>query len=449
MGPQNEVQTQKTVKIKHSGGKLKVKEKYLGYVLVAPALIIIAAIALYPVLRSFWFSLHDLRLNNPTKNKVYSNYQLNMENYFSNINLADYALKQAADGAQGEYKEKLQSYTKELEDINATLLKQKNVSSRVDKVVVFTDKFQPVKDDNLKYAAIDKNIAIKARTDFNNLRNEVIKLDDDKNIQANVQKAGGLLEELRDSVITPNYVGLENYGYYLNLENNDFWEVLGFTFLFTAISVFFEFIFGLIIALVINKAFKGRGLVRTASLVPWAIPTVVSAMMWQFLYNGQTGYVAHIFEVLHLIKDSGVLLTTHWGSTFAIIFADVWKTSPYMSLLLLAGLQGIDRSLYEAAAVDGASKIHQFFSITLPLLKPTILVSLLFRTLDAFRIFDLVFVLTGGANSTETISTLAYKTMFSQMEFGLGSTLSVIVFICVAILSIMYIKVLGAEVISE
>lgn len=449
MGFQKGVETKSAVNIKHKNGKLKLKESHFGYVLVAPAIIIIAAIALYPVLRSFWFSLHDIRLNNPTKNQVYSSYQLNMENYFSNNNLADYALKQAVNGAQGEDKEKLQEYLSKLEDINSTLLKQKNVASRLDRVKVFTDKFQPVKDNSLKYAAIDKTVAVTAHEDFQNLRDEIIKVDDDKNILANVQKAGGLLEELRDSIITPNFVGIQNYASYLDLKNQDFWRALGFTFYFTLISVFFEFILGLVIALVINKAFRGRGLVRTAALVPWAIPTVVAAMMWQFLYNGQTGYMAHIFASLHLISNSGVLLTTHWGSTFAIVFADVWKTSPYMGLLLLAGLQGIDNSLYEAADVDGASKIRQFFSITLPLLKPTILVALLFRTLDAFRIFDLVFVLTGGANETETISTLAYKTMFSQMQFGLGSTLSFIVFICVAILSILYIKVLGAEVMSD
>jgi multiple sugar transport system permease protein len=158
--------------------------------------------------------------------------------------------------------------------------------------------------------------------------------------------------------------------------------------------------------------------------------------------------MAHIFASLHLIKNAGVLLTTHLGTTFAIVFADVWKTSPYMALLILAGLQGIDSSLYEATSVDGANRFQQFFKITLPLLKPTLLVALLFRTLDAFRIFDLVWVLTGGANNTETISSYAYKTMFSQMEFGKGSTLAFIAFICVAFISIGYIKILGAHVLT-
>jgi multiple sugar transport system permease protein len=142
------------------------------------------------------------------------------------------------------------------------------------------------------------------------------------------------------------------------------------------------------------------------------------------------------------------LLTSDFGANFSLIFADVWKTTPYMALLLLAGLQTIDSTLYEAADVDGATKLQQFIKITLPLIKPTMLVALLFRTLDAFRIFDLVYVLTGGANRTETITSYAYKTMFAQMEFGKGSTLSVIMFICVAVISIGYIKVLGAEVMS-
>lgn len=437
------------VNIKPKRKKLNREESRVGYMMVAPALIIIAAIALYPVIKSFWYSLYDIRLNNPTKNQVYSKYELNMESYFSNESLAEYTLGQAIDDAKGEDKENLQADLNKLKDIDAGIQKEKNVASKAEQVKVYTDKFQPVQDNNLKYVTIDKNVAQSSHSALVDIRNNISKINDDKKIAVNVQKAGGLIEELRDSVIMPNFVGLDNYKYYLDTNNKDFWRALGYTFEFTIISVFLELVLGIIIALIINKPFKGRGIVRAAVLVPWAIPTVVCAMMWQFLYNGQYGLMAHIFTSLHIIKNSGVLLTTHSGSTFAIIFSDVWKTSPYMALLILAGLLGIDKSLYEAAAVDGASKVRQFFSITLPLLKPTILVALLFRSLDAFRIFDLVYVLTGGANETETISTLAYKTMFSQLEFGKGSTLAVFVFICVAILSILYIKVLGADVMSE
>lgn len=437
------------VNIKPKRKKLNREESRIGYMMVAPALIIIAAIALYPVIKSFWYSLYDIRLNNPTKNQVYSKYELNMENYFSNESLAEYTLGQAIDDAKGEDKENLQADLNKLKDIDAGIQKEKDVASKAEQVKVYTDKFQPVTDNSIKYVTIDKNVAQSSHSALVDIRNNISKINDDKKIAVNVQKAGGLIEELRDSVIMPNFVGLDNYKYYLDTNNKDFWRALGYTFEFTIISVFLELVLGIIIALIINKPFKGRGIVRAAVLVPWAIPTVVCAMMWQFLYNGQYGLMAHIFTSLHIIKNSGVLLTTHSGSTFAIIFSDVWKTSPYMALLILAGLLGIDKSLYEAAAVDGASKVRQFFSITLPLLKPTILVALLFRSLDAFRIFDLVYVLTGGANETETISTLAYKTMFSQLEFGKGSTLAVFVFICVAILSILYIKVLGADVMSE
>jgi multiple sugar transport system permease protein len=173
--------------------------------------------------------------------------------------------------------------------------------------------------------------------------------------------------------------------------------------------------------------------------------------MWKFLYDGQNGIVAKYFETIGLVDRMGDLLTTEAGAMFAVIFADVWKTTPYMALLLLAGLQTIPSSLYEAASIDGATKWQQFTKVTLPLLKSSILVALLFRTLDAFRVFDLIFVLTGGgpANSTETISILAYKVMFSQTNFGSGSALAVIVFICVAIISMIYIKWLGKDLLSD
>ncbi|MED4106376.1 sugar ABC transporter permease, partial [Halalkalibacterium halodurans] len=201
------------------------------------------------------------------------------------------------------------------------------------------------------------------------------------------------------------------------------------------------------LALLINRTFKGRGLVRVAVLIPWAIPTAVAAMMWRYLYDGQFGVIAHYFEQLGLISDSSVLLSTGAGAMFSIIFADVWKTTPYMALLLLAGLQTIPNSLYEAAKVDGANRIQTFFKITLPLLKSAILVALLFRTLDAFRVFDLIFVLTGGgpANSTESISIYAYRTLFSQQNFGAGSALSVIVFLSVALISFAFIKFIGSD----
>src|SRR5699024_8874277 len=141
------------------------------------------------------------------------------------------------------------------------------------------------------------------------------------------------------------------------------------------------------------RAFNGRGFVRASVLIPWAVPTVVAAMMWWFLYGGQSGIVAHYFEVRHIIPGASWLLLTGSGGKLSFILADFWKPTPYMALLLLAGLQTIPNSLYEASSVDGSNKWQQFFKITFPLLKSSILVALLFRTLDAFRVFDLIYVL--------------------------------------------------------
>jgi multiple sugar transport system permease protein len=259
----------------------------------------------------------------------------------------------------------------------------------------------------------------------------------------------GLASGLDGAIIKPNFIGFDHY--IQDLTNGRVWAAIWNTFVFTVISVFAEFVLGFAIALLINKAFFGRGLIRASVLIPWAIPTAVSAMMWSFLYDGQNGIIAKFFSEIGLVKNMGVLLTTDTGAMFSVILADVWKTTPYMALLLLAGLQVIPKSLYEASAIDGAGKIKQFFRITLPLMKSSILVALLFRTLDAFRVFDLIYVLTGGgpANSTETISILAYKVMFSQTNFGEGSALAVIVFICVAIISMIYVKLLGSDLIPE
>ena len=182
-------------------------------------------------------------------------------------------------------------------------------------------------------------------------------------------------------------------------------------------------------------------------LVPWAIPTVVSALMWKFMFDGQTGIFSNLLAALGLVKDPGLILGTPGGSSMAIIVADIWKTTPYMALLILAGLQQISGELYESAQIDGASAIQRFFKITLPLIKPTVLVALLFRSLDAFRVFDLIYVMTGGGpgNSTESLSAYSYKVLFSQMNFGQGSAIAIITFICVAVISGAYVKMLGTD----
>jgi multiple sugar transport system permease protein len=200
-----------------------------------------------------------------------------------------------------------------------------------------------------------------------------------------------------------------------------------------------------------NKAMKGQGIIRAVSLIPWAIPTTVAALMWSYLYDGSSGIVAHIMQNLHLVNDSRDLLLSGGGAMASAIIADVWKTTPYMALLILAGFQTIPGTVYESAKVDGSGVLNTFIKITLPLLKPSILVALLMRTLDAFRVFDLIYVLTGGGpgGSTETMSIYAYKTMFQQTNFGYGSIVVILMVISVAIIATFFIKILGANVMER
>jgi multiple sugar transport system permease protein len=204
------------------------------------------------------------------------------------------------------------------------------------------------------------------------------------------------------------------------------------------------------IALVLNKHFKGRGMVRAAILVPWAIPTVVSSQMWRFIFNDNYGLMNF------MLFGSDTSAYTAWlanpTSAFAaIIIADVWKTSSFAGLLILAGLQIIPDELYEAAEIDGASAWQQFTKITLPLIKPALLIALLFRTMDAFRVFDLVFVMTQGgpADSTNVLQFYGYKKIFTEGLMGYGSTISVLVFLITLVISLFYIKVVGTKLFQE
>jgi ABC-type sugar transport system permease subunit len=237
------------------------------------------------------------------------------------------------------------------------------------------------------------------------------------------------------------FIGLENYQFLIS--DYRFWHSVGNTAFFTVISVGMELVLGILVALLINRPFRGRGLVRASVLIPWAVPTVVAAMMWKFIYDDQLGILNDILFKLGIIDSYQTFLGTESSAMWSMIFADVWKTTPFMALLLLGGLQTIPKDIYESADIDGANKIQQFFSLTLPLLKPTILVALLFRTLDAFRVFDLPWVLTGG--SVESISIYAYQSLFTNLNFGLGSALSFSVFIFVMLISLFYIKVLGVK----
>jgi len=233
------------------------------------------------------------------------------------------------------------------------------------------------------------------------------------------------------------FVGLDNYIFLLR--DDRFWNAMKNTAYFTVVSVSLELLFGLSIALLLNRQFRFRGLVRAIVLIPWAIPTVVSARMWEWIYNTDFGILNYL-----LGTEINWLGSPSWAMN-AAIFMDVWKTTPFVAILLTAGLQIIPRDLYQAAMIDGAGSWAVFRKITLPLLKPVILVVLIFRTLDAFRVFDAVYVLTGGgpANTTETLSIYAYKVLFQTLQFGYGSTLSVIVFLCTGGISLFYVKLLS------
>lgn len=238
------------------------------------------------------------------------------------------------------------------------------------------------------------------------------------------------------------FCGLANY--FMLFQDARLWLAAWNTAIFTIISVSCELVLGMIMALLMNRKFKGTGIVRASVLVPWAIPTIVSALMWKFIYHDQFGVLNDILSRLGVIHSYQAWLGEPFLAMGAAIFADVWKTSPFMGLLLLAGLQNIPDTVYEAAKVDGANAVTRFFKIVLPMLKPTMMVALIFRTLDAFRVFDLIFALTGGGpgNSTETFVIYAYKTLFRNLDFGLGSAMAVLIFISLFTLAMFYIRLL-------
>ena len=240
------------------------------------------------------------------------------------------------------------------------------------------------------------------------------------------------------------FIGLDNYRSVLG--DDSWFNALRVTGLVAGASVAAELVLGMMVALLINRSFRGRGLVRASVLVPWALTTVVSAKMWAWIYDGRYGLANDLLMKVHLIDQPIIFLVRPEVTIWAMVAAEIWKTTPFMALLLLAGLQLIPHELYEAAALDGASRWQAFWRVTLPLLRPTILVALLFRTIDAVRMFDLPRVLTNGGpgKSTETVVLYTYNTFFTSLNFGYGSTLAVVIFLIVMFVSFIYIKVLGA-----
>src|SRR5919198_2083072 len=223
------------------------------------------------------------------------------------------------------------------------------------------------------------------------------------------------------------------------LQSSEFWSAVRVTFIFTIASVILETIIGLGMALAMHSAFKGQGLLRTVVLVPWAVLTVVTAIMWRTIVDPNLGFVNQ------LVGGKTVWLGEEPQALLVMIFADAWKTAPFMALLLLAGLQVIPSDIYEAAKVDGATAWQRFQRITLPLLTPALLVALIFRTLDALRAFDLPKVLTNGANGTTTLSLLSQRTFQVNGLYGQGAALSILTFLIVMFVSFLYIRLVGGN----
>lgn len=247
--------------------------------------------------------------------------------------------------------------------------------------------------------------------------------------------------------IERKFVGFRNY---IELFKDErFISALKNTIFFTIVSVALETAFGLLIALIVNQPFRLRGMVRAAMLIPWAIPTAISSQMWKWMFNDQGGIISKWLENLGIIEQGVPILGNPKTAMWAIIAVDVWKTTPFMALLILAGLQLIPEELYEAARIDGANLWKRFTSITLPMLRPTIAVALIFRTLDALRVFDVVFIMTRGSVNTETLAVynrvLLMDRAFTGAWFGYGSALSVVIFLLISIFAIIYIKSLKLQ----
>lgn len=231
------------------------------------------------------------------------------------------------------------------------------------------------------------------------------------------------------------FVGLSNY--LTVLQNDIWWRAFWVTTVITVVSVAFELVLGMGLALIMHRTIVGRGLVRTAALVPYAIVTVVAAFSWRFAWTAGLGY---------LVGKIGpeAPLTDKWWSVAIIILAEVWKTVPFMALLLMAGLALVPEDLLKAAAMDGATAMQRFRQITLPLIMPSLLVAVLFRTMDAFRVFDNIYVLTQGANQTASVSMVAYDNLIRGLNLGIGSAMSVLIFLTIAIVAFIFMKMFGA-----
>jgi ABC-type sugar transport system permease subunit len=238
------------------------------------------------------------------------------------------------------------------------------------------------------------------------------------------------------------FSGLGNY--LRAVQSVEFWAAIGRTFYFTLATTVLEVVFGILLALLLNAEFRGRWLLRSIVILPWALPTVVNGAMWRWIFNPEYGALNALLTQLHVIPEYRSWLGTPWMALNMIVVADVWKMTPLAAFFVLAALQTIPRDLYEAAWVDGAGKVRSFFSITLPLLTPTILIVLVLRTMEAFKVFDLVYVMTRGgpANGTQTIAYYTYVEAFSNQLFGYGAALAYIIALFILFFAITYMRLL-------
>lgn len=411
---------------------LSFMDHHLAYFLIIPAVVFILLFSILPIFESLKYAFFDFQLNDQEKSGLYMSAHFNTALYKETVEYIDYFLDiEESVVKKAETHQSIASAKAVVAEAN-TLMQQQVVKGNGDAVIKINGlQTQEIMTLNKRIVeAVDR----------------VYSADEPYYSKDDMY---AVMSELDTCVIQSNFVGFSNFAKIMGDERVRF--TLMITLVFTVVSVFFELVFGLMLALIMNKALTGRGMIRTISLIPWAIPTSVAALMWAYLYNGSSGIVANIMSGVGLIGSPTDLLLTSSGALGAIILADVWKTTPYMALLLLAGLQVISDSLYESSSLDGANKWQQFVNITLPLLKPSILVALLFRTLDAFRVFDLIYVLTGGGpgGTTESLSVYAYKVIFAQTRFGYGSAMIIVMAVVVGIISFLYIKFLDVQVIGD
>ncbi|WP_424929963.1 carbohydrate ABC transporter permease [Amaricoccus tamworthensis] len=253
-----------------------------------------------------------------------------------------------------------------------------------------------------------------------------------------------------DLMADAQFVGIRNYLEYVKFGDEDgqyyglladarWWRSVWNTIYFAVVSVSFETLFGLVIALVLNQQFRGRGLVRAAVLIPWAIPTIVSAKMWAWMMHDQFGILNDMFQRLGLISEPVAWTASPDTAMIAVMIVDIWKTTPFMALLILAGLQMVPQDIYEAAKLDGVPAFRTFRRVTLPLILPAILVAVVFRTLDALRVFDIIYVLTPNIDATRTMSVYARENLFDYDQFAYGSAASTLLFLVIAIITITFI----------